>query len=258
MYYEIHGQGEPLVLIEGLGYATWMWYKQIDVLARHYKVIVFDNRGVGKTEMPDEEYTIELFAEDTAELLDALGIKKAHILGVSMGGYIAQAFALRYPEYVDKLILCSTTFGGPNSIPIPESTLAMMFKGGGKYKSEEDIKKVIRVALDEKTLQKHEDVLLKIMEEKMARPQPRFAYNRQLMASAGFNTEELLGKIKGETLILAGKGDRVVPYENSQLIQNKILHSRCEILEGAGHVFFMEEPQLTNRLILDFLSDEHE
>lgn len=151
MYYEIHGSGEPLVLIEGLGYATWMWYEQIEVLSKHFKVIVFDNRGVGKTEMPDEEYTIELFAADTAELLDALEIKKAHILGVSMGGYVAQEFALRYPEYVDKLILCSTTFGGPNSIPIPEETLAMMFKGGGSYKSEDDIKKkVISVALDEK------------------------------------------------------------------------------------------------------------
>lgn len=253
MYYEIHGSGEPLVLIEGLGYATWMWYEQIEVLSKHFKVIVFDNRGVGKTEMPDEEYTIELFAADTAELLDALEIKKAHILGVSMGGYVAQEFALRYPEYVDKLILCSTTFGGPNSIPIPEETLAMMFKGGGSYKSEDDIKKVISVALDEKTLPKHDDVLLKIMHEKMTHPQPRFAYNRQLMASAGFNTEERLCKIKAETLILAGKGDRVVPWENSQLIQNNIAHSRCEVLEGAGHVFFMEQPELTNRLIVDFL-----
>ncbi|QUI23641.1 alpha/beta hydrolase [Vallitalea pronyensis] len=253
MYYEIHGSGEPLVLIEGLGYATWMWYKQIERLSQHYKVIVFDNRGVGKTDMPDEEYTIELFAADMAELLDALGIKKAHILGVSMGGYVAQEFALSYPEYVDKLILCSTTFGGPNCIPIPEATLSMMFKGGGDYKSEDDIKKVISIALDEKNLSKHEDVLVKIMEEKMAHPQPKFAYNRQLMASAGFNTEERLCKVKAETLILAGRGDRVVPWENSQLIQNKIPHSRCEVLEGAGHVFFMEQPALTNKLIVDFL-----
>ena len=90
VYYEIHGEGEPLLLVEGLGYSTWMWFKQIPNFSREYQVIVFDNRGVGNTDKPDIEYTIEMMADDAAGLLRALDIESAHVLGVSMGGFIAQ------------------------------------------------------------------------------------------------------------------------------------------------------------------------
>lgn len=251
MYYEIHGKGYPLVLIEGLGYSTWMWYKQIEELSKFFKLIVFDNRGVGKTDKPDIEYSIEMFADDLADLLSKLDIKKAHILGVSMGGFIAQEFAIKYPCLVDKLILCSTSFGGLNSIPIPQDTLNIMLKGGGKYNSLDEIKEAIGVALDKKTLQ--EDVLEKILNEKMTDPQPKYAYQRQLMAGASFDGENRLEKIKSETLILAGRGDRVVPSENASLLKEKISCSEVKIIENAGHVFFMEQPEITNRFITDFL-----
>lgn len=253
LYYEIHGEGEPVVLLEGLGYSSWMWYKQVDVLSKHFKVIIFDNRGVGGSDKPDEEYSIELFADDTAELLAALNINKANILGVSMGGFIAQQFAIKYPEMVNKLILCSTSFGGTNSIPIPEETLNLMFKGGGKYDSIEDIKEVIETALNKDNVEKNNDVLNKIIEEKIKTPQPKYAYQRQLMAGASFNAEEKVNKIKAETLIMAGKKDRVVPYENTLLLNERIPNSRVEIIENGGHVFFMEESEISNKLIIDFL-----
>lgn len=252
-YYEVHGSGEPLILIEGLGYSTWMWYKQIEELAKHFKVIVFDNRGVGFSDKPDTEYSIELFAEDTAEILSALGISKAHILGVSMGGFIAQEFAINYPEMVNKLILCSTSFGGPDSIPIPQETLNIMLKGGGEYKSKEEIAEAISIALDEKNTKTHSDVINKIMIEKTNNPQPKYAYQRQLMAGVSFNAKDYLNKVKAETLIIAGKGDRVVPYENSKLLNEYISGSNRVIISNAGHLFFMEQPEITNRLIINFL-----
>jgi len=176
IYYEIHGEGEPLVLIEGLGYSTWMWYKQIEELSKRFKVIIFDNRGVGETEKPDEEYSISLFSNDLAELLSELNVESAHILGVSMGGFIAQEFALKYPKMVEKLILCSTSFGGPNSIPIPQETLNIMLKGGGKYESKEEIVEAIGTALNKDTLNENYDVIEKIMAEKVKNPQLIFIH----------------------------------------------------------------------------------
>jgi len=117
IYYEIHGEGEPLLLIEGLGYSSWMWFKQIPAFSREFKVIVFDNRGVGNTDKPDSEYTIETMADDAAGLLKALGLDSAHVLGVSMGGFIAQELALKYPDMVRSLVLISTSFGGEGSMP---------------------------------------------------------------------------------------------------------------------------------------------
>ncbi len=251
MYYEIHGEGEPLVLIEGLGYSTWMWYKQVNELSKHFKVIIFDNRGVGETDKPDVEYSIEMFADDLADLLSKLDIKRAHILGVSMGGFVAQEFAIKYPCMVDKLILCSTSFGGPNSIPIPQETLNIMLKGGGLYKSLDEIREAIGTALDKDTM--NDEVLTKIMDEKMQNPQPKYAYQRQLMAGATFNREEDVSKIKSETLILAGRGDRVVPWENINLLNLKIPCSTTKVIENAGHVFFMERPEESNKIIIDFL-----
>ncbi|MEQ6378222.1 alpha/beta fold hydrolase [Bacillaceae bacterium S4-13-58] len=256
LYYELHGEGEPLLLLEGLGYASWMWYRQVKELSEHFQVIVLDNRGVGYSDKPDEEYTIELFADDAAAVLTELGIKKAHVLGVSMGGFIAQQFAIKYPHRVDKLILCSTSFGGPNSIPIPPETLQVMLKGGGEESTEEDARSATSLALNLDTKEEKEDVLDWIMDGKKNIPQPKYAYQRQLMAGASFNGEDWTSSIKAETLILAGRGDRVVPYQNGEMLHEKISSSKFEIIENAGHVFFMEQPEVTNQLIIDFLSDK--
>lgn len=123
IYYETHGEGEPLLLIEGLGYSSWMWYKQIPELSKKHRVIVYDNRGVGHTDKPDSEYTIELMADDAASLLSALGVESAHVMGVSMGGYIAQELALRHPEKVRSLILAGTNNGEGNALSRNSSLL---------------------------------------------------------------------------------------------------------------------------------------
>ena len=131
IHYDIHGAGEPVVLIGGLGSDAYLWTRQIPALAQGFQVIAFDNRGAGASDKPDEPYTIPMFAADTAGLLDALGIEKAHIVGASMGGFIAQEFALTYPQRVNRLVLACTHFGGPNAVPIPQATLAGMLNRTG-------------------------------------------------------------------------------------------------------------------------------
>jgi len=126
LYYEVHGAGEPVLLIAGLGFGAWSWFRQIPDLARHFLTIAFDNRGAGLSEKPDCEYTIEMMAEEAVGLLRALGVARAHVLGHSMGGYIAQEVALRHPEVVSSLILVSTSFGGKNAVLMSPETAAQM------------------------------------------------------------------------------------------------------------------------------------
>jgi 3-oxoadipate enol-lactonase len=127
LYYETFGgAGKSLVLISGLGYPHWQWHKMVPLLAEHFQVVAFDNRGMGQSDKPAGPYTAQMLAADTAGLLDVLGIEKAVIAGHSMGGFIAQAMALDFPERVEKLILCSTNFGGPNHVPVtPEAMKAL-------------------------------------------------------------------------------------------------------------------------------------
>lgn len=253
-YYEIHGSGPALVLLEGLGYASWMWNRQVEELAKHFTVVIFDNRGVGYSDKPEMEYSIKLFAEDTAEVMRALHIEKAHILGVSMGGFIAQEFAILYPEMVDGLILCSTSFGGPNSVPIPQETLDIMMQGGSKDGSIEKARYAVSTALNLETIAEHPDIIDFIIEQQRENPQPKHAYQRQLYAGASFNSEARVHTIWAKTLILAGRGDRVVPCENARLLHEKIPNSKEIIIEGTGHLFLMEKPDVTNRLIINFLT----
>lgn len=129
LYYEIYGPEDapPIVFLEGWGYSLWMWFRQIPVLKGKYRCIVFDNRGVGRSSKPDYPYTMKMFADDTVALMNALGIEKAHFLGISMGGYIAQQIAISYPEVVRSLILVSTSYGGPNAVSSTDRTQMMMF-----------------------------------------------------------------------------------------------------------------------------------
>jgi pimeloyl-ACP methyl ester carboxylesterase len=116
MYYELHGSGEPLVLVSGLGADLTLLAGMTDRLKPHYQVVAFDNRGAGRTDKPDAPYTIGLMAQDTLGLMDALAIDRAHMLGVSMGGRIALELALTRPDRVDKLILISTSASGRGKI----------------------------------------------------------------------------------------------------------------------------------------------
>lgn len=126
LYYEIQGAGKPLVLISGLGYSVWQWHRMVPILAEHFQVITFDNRGVGQSDKPAGPYTAQMLAADTVDLLNALNTEKAIIMGHSMGGFIAQALALDFPQRLEKLILCSTNFGGPHHIPVTPEAMKVL------------------------------------------------------------------------------------------------------------------------------------
>lgn len=219
MYYEIHGEGEALVLISGLGTDVSEWGSIIHWLAQQYRVIAFDNRGAGRTDKPDQPYSIEMMAGDTEGLLGALAIERAHVLGISMGGRIALALALAHPERIGTLVLVSTSaraakrhwWFGPlslmSSVPIFRS----------RY------------------------------------PQPRYAFRRQRRASSAFNCTDRLGEIHAPTLILHGQSDRTVPYALAEEMHAGIAGSKMLAFAG-GHIFFLfRERQRFLDAIADFV-----
>ncbi|MCS6936050.1 MAG: alpha/beta hydrolase [Candidatus Bipolaricaulota bacterium] len=249
LYYEAHGTGEPLLLIAGIGYGTWLWFKQIPALAPHYHLIAFDNRGAGRSDKPDEEYTVALLAQDAYELLRALGISRAHIFGVSLGGFIAQQLALDHPELVKSLVLCSTSFGGPHMIPPKGEVLQFMAFGAGK----ETFQYGLELAFSGEYLQQHPDEIAQLTRPMRRNPQPRYAYLRQLMAPLNFCSEDRLSEIHCPVLIMAGEDDPVVPAENSRRLAAKLPQAQWKIFPGTRHLFFIERADEVNPIVLNFL-----
>ncbi len=136
IYWDEQGHGPPVLLIMGLGYPSVMWYRTRPVLAPRYRTIVLDNRGVGRSSMPPGPYPIALMASDAAAVLDAAGVESAHVFGISMGGMIAQEFALQYPKRVRSLILGCTASGGPRAVRA-EADATQMIMARGQMAPEE-------------------------------------------------------------------------------------------------------------------------
>ncbi|KLU63169.1 putative non-heme bromoperoxidase BpoC [Peptococcaceae bacterium CEB3] len=251
LYYEIHGSGEPALLIEGLGYASWQWFRQVDALARSHRTIIFDNRGVGESDKPDEPYSIDLMADDAAALLSRLGFAKAHILGTSMGGFIAQKLALRHPERVCSLVLACTSFGGPHSLPITPAALESMQKIAALTPAQV-IRQGFRAAFSPGFMAREPSLVEQLVDRRLNKPTPRFAWERQFAAGAVFDVEKDLGQIRVPTLVLTGSEDIVIPPQNSVLLAERISGARLFTFPGAGHLFFIEQAEEFNRQVLSF------
>lgn len=253
LYYETHGQGPNLALIEGIGYHTWMWYRQLPDLAAHFRVLIYDNRGVGRSDMPQGPYSHAQNAADLAGLLDALDIQKTHVLGVSMGGFIAQEFALAYPERVDKLVLVATGFGGPRMVPVTAEALHALAPHP-ELSVEERIRHAMPVAFANSAWpEQHRDEFEQIVAWRLTYPQPAHAARAQASAALTFNVDERLHDLRVPTLVIAGACDRVVPPANARLLADAIPGARLSLIEDAGHLVNIEQSQRFNQEVMEFL-----
>lgn len=258
IYYEIHGPSEapPIIFIEGWGYSLWMWFRQIPFLKEKYRCIVFDNRGVGKSSKPNYPYTMEMFANDAVSLMDALDIQTAHILGISMGGFIAQQIAISYPDKVRSLILVSTSFGGPNTIPSSNRTQAMMFATPTETLSKEQATKMrYSVVFSEQFQRENKSLIDQIQSWREQVPQSLIARGHQASAAIAFNAENEVKKIKVPTLILHGISDLVVPPENAEDLAQHIPTSRLILIEGGPHLSFIEYYEKFNEQVANFIDE---
>ena len=254
LYYEEHGAGPHLVLIEGTGYHTWMWYRQLPAFARHFRTLIYDNRGVGRSDAPPGPYTHEQNADDLAGLLDVLGWNHTHVLGVSMGGFIAQEFALKYPQRLDALVLSATGFGGPNMVPVPPEAIKAMMPNPA-LTPEERIRTGMRIAFsDPNWPEQHPDEFEQIVRWRLEHVPPAEAATAQVMAGLTFNTEDRLREIRAPTLVVAGAADRVVPPRNAELLADRIPNAQLAIIPAAGHLAFIDHADAFNQIVLEFLT----
>ena len=205
IYYEIHGTGEPLLIIAGLSIGLAELESIISELSQGYQVIAFDNRGAGRSDKPDVPYSVEMMADDTAGLLHELGVRQAHVMGISLGGRIAIDLVIRRPELVKSLILVST---GPR---VPRT------RG----------RRLLFLLLE---------IPRRIGASRRKYPQPYYAYLRQRKASEGFDATDKLHEIRVVTLILQGKSDRLAPYKWAEEMHAAIEGSEMITFKG-GHMF---------------------
>ena len=253
IYYEEHGSGYPVLLIQGLGYPSGMWFMQIPTLSRRFRTIVMDNRGVGKSDKPDEEYTIARMASDAAGVLRLLGIPKAHVVGVSMGGYIAQELALNHPDLVDRLVLMATSCGSPRYLELTKDLWDEVAKLAG-LPPEQILRQGMCFAVTARFWRDFPEAIERSVGIRMENLQPLYAFNRQSAAAMNFDSRDRAHLIRQPTLILAGSQDRVMPPVLTEELAKKIHHAHFKVFPNAAHLLFLEEADAVNRAILDFLS----
>ncbi len=253
MYYEVHGEGEPLLLITALSGDLTSWIFQIPEFSKQYSVIVFDNRGVGRTDVPDIPYSTEMMADDSAGLLDALGIEKAHILGHSMGCFIAQELALKYPQLVRSLVLASAGTQETHMAKHLIDTWARMAREG--VNREIYVRELLLWVFTEKFFENTAMVQIAVdMLVTGPYPQPAHGLIRQVGACLEHNAKDRIGSITAPTLVLAGNEDILVPVRMSEELAAGIPGAELVVLEGAGHGVYYEAADKFNLAILEFLS----
>jgi pimeloyl-ACP methyl ester carboxylesterase len=252
LYYEEHGQGEPLVLVPGFGTGLWIWYRQVPAFAERFRTIVFDPRGVARSQAPDAPFTMRDLADDLAALLEGLKVEKAHVLGASFGGFVAQEFALAHPERTRSLVLCCTSYGGTGHVPPAPETLAAIASTKG-LNTAERVRENLLLAFSPRFVGEQPEEVERVIRLRAESDVPESAYLRQLQAAVAFDAAARVGEIKAPTLVVTGDADRIVPHENSSNLAAAIPGARLRVIDGGSHAFFIEQAGEFNRAVVEFV-----
>lgn len=250
LYWEASGDGEPLLLIQGLGFSSAMWYRILPALEARYRVIRYDARGIGRSDVPEGPYTIERAAADAMAVLDAAGEESAHVFGCSLGGIVAQEVAISFQDRVRSLILCCTHVAGEDTI-WPDEKVMEMLRSRTSLPPEEAIRASIPVGYADTTPREwiEEDVRLRLEIRTT-----EAGYTNQLMGGLGYpGTKERLPSVTVPTLVITGDLDQMVPPANADILADALPNARKVVVPGAGHVIFTDAPDELTGAMLEFL-----
>jgi pimeloyl-ACP methyl ester carboxylesterase len=245
--HDVQGEGPPLLLINGLGFGRWGWFKQIPAFTRHFETITFDIRG----ELGLRNGVADLTGEVVA-LLDHLGVGKTHVLGTSLGGFVAQELALGRPDLVDRLVLACTSYGGRGPEAMSPGALADMM-GLGTFSAEAAARKALEAATGEVYRAEKPEEFEQIVRWRLADSPSVVSYLEQAKAGARFDLSGDVGHITSPTLVIHGAEDRYVPPANARALAEAIPGAKLRLLEDAGHLVFVERFADVNREVVTFL-----
>jgi pimeloyl-ACP methyl ester carboxylesterase len=255
LYYEVHGQDKPLILIQGLGGRHQAWFFQVRAFKKHFQVVTIDNRGIGKSsQISREPYTIKVMADDVIGLMDHLSIDKAHILGLSLGGMVAQEIAISYPHRVDKLILCSTFASREEHDDTPDVIRNVLeVESSGVDSMSLDWREFISSFISLSFNKRPYRMFFNLLSRFGIKSTHIQGYLGQIGAVRDYETKSRLHLIHSPTLVITGTEDKLVASRFSEMIASRIPHARLVEVSGGSHAFFIEMSDRFNREILDFL-----
>jgi len=253
IYWDEQGQGAPILLIMGLGYASCMWHRARPTLAQQYRTLAFDNRGVGLSDVPPGPYSIATMAADAAGVLDAADIASAHVFGVSMGGMIAQEFALQFPARSRSLILGCTSPGGSPAIRAEHKVIDILLGRG--MTPEQARTAILPYIYDASTQQALIDEDVNLRRNWLPSPE---GYTAQLQAIRAWEAYSRIARIAAPTLVIHGRSDGLIPAGNGELIARRIPGATLVVLEHASHMFLTDQTVRAMQEILAFLSSRQD
>ncbi|HEX8119688.1 MAG TPA: alpha/beta fold hydrolase [Solirubrobacteraceae bacterium] len=249
LHYLQRGEGEPLLLIQGMSGTHLSWGEEfLGLLERDFALTVFDNRGVGNSSRVDGPFSIADMADDAAGLLDALGLERAHVLGISMGGMIAQQLALRHGERIRTLTLGCTYSGGPGSARTSDAIGARLAESWMSGDRERAIRTGWEVNVSP-AFASSEERYARFRESVLGARVALAVIMLQMQAIGGHDLAERLADIDVPTLVIHGDRDEMLPVSNGRMIASRIPGARLEVLAGVGHLFWIEQPERSAELI---------
>jgi pimeloyl-ACP methyl ester carboxylesterase len=243
------GEGDPVLLIHGLGYARWGWEPLRPLLAERWRVISFDNRGIGDSSVPPGPYNAAEMAGDARTVLDSAQVERAHVVGTSLGGMIAQELALTSPQRIKKLVLISTTPGATLGLPMPAQTVRLLAEAA-EWEPEVALRRFVENALGPNPEPR---LVERILAHRLAAPQDPAGWAAQAAAGTTYDGGDRVGNIGVPTLVIAGTSDRVVDHRNSEVLADLIPTAQLHLLPDAGHLVFWEHPRAVADVINEFL-----
>jgi 3-oxoadipate enol-lactonase len=252
IYWDEQGMGDPILLIMGLAYPSCMWFRTRPVLSKQFRTIAFDNRGIGNSDVPPGTYPIALMASDAEAVLDAAGLDSAHVFGVSMGGMIAQEFALQYPKRVRSLILGCTAAGGPTAVRAEQDAIQMLMTRD-RMTPEQALQAPVPFIYDSATPRARIDEDLAVRRPWLPRPEGYIAQLQGILAWEGYSC---LSAITAPTLVIHGESDRLVPPGNGKLIAERIPGAKLVMIPHASHLFLTDQADTAHGIILQFLEEQ--